>query len=514
MRKFTAFVCVIALTWGCSTQRRAQSMREVQSAPSIPSKTQTSADVLMPEGSKPQTTQQSAVVVGADGVTRPAMGLESDYMNVPMQFNPVETQHVKLVTISPRMGEMLVLPLNVMRERFCYPYQGDMISAYGPRSGRVHSGADIRAPQGDTIRAALPGVVRMSKPYYNYGNIVVIRHPCGLETLYGHNVRNLVEVGQPVMQGQAIALAGHTGNATTDHVHFEVLAAGQHFDPAMMLDYGSRTLKNDTLYIFNKGNGLLVLNSVTAKAYFNDKPDAQPRTLTADCDMPVKLPAAPTARRAAAAAPIPPGATTHTVAKGDYLTKIAHDYHVSVEQLCSWNGIQRDDVLQIGQRLVVAAGSDKPVPQSPAQAAPAKPQPQPAAPVAAAAEPAPAVSRPQPGPAETPATHTLQSGETLNKVVRRYGITLAELCRLNGITDPDDVDAGQVLRLREDAPAAPATVSKPAPAPATDGMHTVRKGETLSRIATNYSVTVARLCEINGIEKDAILREGQQLRVK
>ena len=55
---------------------------------------------------------------------------------------------------------------------------GKVISAYGTRGG--HSGTDIKTCAKDTIRAAFDGVVRMSKPYYAYGNIVVIRHANGL----------------------------------------------------------------------------------------------------------------------------------------------------------------------------------------------------------------------------------------------------------------------------------------------------------------------------------------------
>ena len=76
---------------------------------------------------------------------------------------------------------------------------GKVISAYGTRGG--HSGTDIKTCAKDTIRAAFDGVVRMSKPYYAYGNIVVIRHANGLETLYSHNFKNLVKAGDVVKAG-------------------------------------------------------------------------------------------------------------------------------------------------------------------------------------------------------------------------------------------------------------------------------------------------------------------------
>ena len=120
---------------------------------------------------------------------------------------------------------------------------GKVISAYGTRGG--HSGTDIKTCAKDTIRAAFDGVVRMSKPYYAYGNIVVIRHANGLETLYSHNFKNLVKTGDVVKAGQPIGLTGRTGRATTEHVHFETRINGQHFNPNLIFDLKERTLMKE-----------------------------------------------------------------------------------------------------------------------------------------------------------------------------------------------------------------------------------------------------------------------------
>ena len=92
----------------------------------------------------------------------------------------------------------------------------------------MHRGIDIAAPVGTPVVAAAPGVVITSG--WNdggYGNLVEIQHPDGSITLYAHNNRNLVRVGQQVDQGQQIAEMGSTGYSTGPHSHFEIHPSGQ-----------------------------------------------------------------------------------------------------------------------------------------------------------------------------------------------------------------------------------------------------------------------------------------------
>ena len=139
---------------------------------------------------------------------------------------------------------------------------GKVISAYGTRGRGGHSGTDIKTCAKDTIRAAFDGVVRMSKPYYAYGNIVVIRHANGLETLYSHNFKNLVKTGDVVKAGQAIGLTGRTGRATTEHVHFETRINGQHFNPNLIFDLKERTLRKECIKCTKNGSKIVVKTQI------------------------------------------------------------------------------------------------------------------------------------------------------------------------------------------------------------------------------------------------------------
>ena len=94
-----------------------------------------------------------------------------------------------------------------------------------------HNGIDIPLPYGSPVLAANAGTVIVSEYHYSYGYYVVIDHGGGISTLYGHNSKLLVAVGDQVTKGQQIAKAGSTGYSTGNHIHFCVRENGIHVDP-------------------------------------------------------------------------------------------------------------------------------------------------------------------------------------------------------------------------------------------------------------------------------------------
>ena len=100
---------------------------------------------------------------------------------------------------------------------------------------RAHPGLDLVAPDGAPVHAAGRG--RVVEASYNewLGNVVVIDHGFGYSTLYGHNQRLLVHVGQSVERGQVIALLGNTGRSSAPHLHFEIRFDGKPVDPRRYL---------------------------------------------------------------------------------------------------------------------------------------------------------------------------------------------------------------------------------------------------------------------------------------
>ena len=118
---------------------------------------------------------------------------------------------------------------------FIWPIRGAIVSPFGQRWGRLHSGIDIAAPAGTPIVASASGRVAFSGSMGGYGLIVVVQHAGGLSTAYAHNSSNAVSGGQTVTQGQVIAAVGCTGHCTGDHVHFEVRVNGSPVDPMAYL---------------------------------------------------------------------------------------------------------------------------------------------------------------------------------------------------------------------------------------------------------------------------------------
>lgn len=125
---------------------------------------------------------------------------------------------------------------------FSWPAQGEITSNFGLRGPKHHDGIDISAPEGAPIRAAAPGTVVFSGILRGYGNVIILEHPYGLNTVYAHNQRNLVPMGTRVPRGSVIALLGRTGRASGPNLHFEVRRGKVARDPMRYLPLSEPSL--------------------------------------------------------------------------------------------------------------------------------------------------------------------------------------------------------------------------------------------------------------------------------
>lgn len=198
---------------------------------------------------------------------------------------------------------------------FCMPTTNTKItSKFGPRRRRMHNGIDVKVYIGDTIRSAFSGKVRMVKyERRGYGKYVVIRHDNGLETIYGHLSKQLVNEDQYVEAGEVIGLGGNTGRSTGSHLHFETRFLGQAINPALLFDFEKQDIVADS-YMFMKGKNRYRRSNSSAVAAGGD-------------------------------------IQYYKVRRGDSLSRISKKTGVSIDRLCKLNGITRRTTLRINQVL-------------------------------------------------------------------------------------------------------------------------------------------------------------------
>ncbi|WEX09000.1 M23 family metallopeptidase [Chelativorans sp. AA-79] len=137
---------------------------------------------------------------------------------------------------------------------------GRFTSGFGMRRhpilgySRLHTGVDWAAPRGTPIIASGDGVVEKAGWSAGYGRQTIIRHANGYETSYNHQsaIAKGVVSGAIVRQGQVIGYVGATGQATGNHLHYEVIVNNRKVDPMRVRLPDSRTLEGETLEAFTR----------------------------------------------------------------------------------------------------------------------------------------------------------------------------------------------------------------------------------------------------------------------
>lgn len=193
------------------------------------------------------------------------------------------------------------------------PSKGYITSKFGPRKYRYHYGTDIKVLTGDTIYCSWDGQVRIVKyEPKGYGNYVVVRHDNGLETVYAHLSRVLVEENERITAGEIIGLGGNTGRSTGSHLHYEIRYLGNAINPELLIDFSAGALRDST-HLITKN-----------KTFYHQQQLKEMQQ-----------------------------AKYYTVRSGDNLSILAKRYGTTVKALCRLNGIKESSVLRIGQRIRV-----------------------------------------------------------------------------------------------------------------------------------------------------------------
>jgi hypothetical protein len=191
---------------------------------------------------------------------------------------------------------------------FTFPFIGPITSPYGWRDSAFHRGVDIDLNRGDTVRCAFSGMVRFAGKDGGYGNVVIVRHYNGLETVYAHLWKIKVKPGDIVNSGQLLGLGGSTGHSTGTHLHFETRFRGIAIDPSYFVNYVSHTLVAEKVCLVRTKQGYGVR---------------------------------------------PVGEEFYTVVRGDNYTKIAQHYGITVKELKTYNGWEGYVRLRAGMKVRV-----------------------------------------------------------------------------------------------------------------------------------------------------------------
>lgn len=205
--------------------------------------------------------------------------------------------------------DTVTIVLQDSNSNYVHPWHGNVTSRFGKRKYRWHYGIDVNLEKGDSVRNAFNGKVRISKYSKTYGHVIVVRHENGLETLYAHLSKSLAKVGDTLKAGDVVGLGGNTGRSYGSHLHFEVRYMDEAINPEDIIDFTNGRLKSDTLCLTK--NNYEYMSEI--------------REL-----LKIKW---------------------HIVRRGDTLSHIASRYGTSVSTLCSLNGISRNSILRIGQRI-------------------------------------------------------------------------------------------------------------------------------------------------------------------
>lgn len=245
-------------------------------------------------------------------------------------------------------GAVMPKEFKIDLREFHMPCENNKVTShygYRRRFRRQHLGTDIKVYVGDTIYAAFSGKVRIVE--YNrggWGKYVLIRHANGLETLYGHMSKQLVQPNQEVKAGEPIGLGGNTGRSTGSHLHFEARLLGRFIDAEKMFDFEARDRKGDFYLYSSTGNSRLL----SAEEVKNMPPNEVLATIggpTYEADKQAESKRFQEERKTAIRASV------HKVGKGETLSVIARKRGTTVNRLCKLNNIKPTTILRVGQIL-------------------------------------------------------------------------------------------------------------------------------------------------------------------
>ena len=165
---------------------------------------------------------------------------------------------------------------NVASTDYTFPLPVGHVVASTPQS------LEIETVKGDAVKSMFAGTVRLSRHIQGFGNVVVVRHPNGFETVYANNAQNLVKVGDSVKAGQTVAIVGGTNDRY--YCNFSIMVNGNRLNPATIIDIHSHNLIKQIVVIKKTGSKVNVSTRLTPEQVRQREEKAQ--TISLDTNDP------------------------------------------------------------------------------------------------------------------------------------------------------------------------------------------------------------------------------------
>lgn len=206
--------------------------------------------------------------IGLAAVSGMLMLSLSSFMPAKNEFTAAEQQQVSIATPGLfAQSQAFNVDFEIFRDKeYSFPLPVGKASLVNGNSVMR-----ISTAKGDAVKAMFDGYVRLSRKTESMGNVIVIRHDNGLETVYANNAENLVKVGQSIDAGQTIAIVGTREGET--YCDFSIMVNGARINPETIIELKSHKLRRQTVQFRKEGNriGIKVIGGKDSSVSKNDR---------------------------------------------------------------------------------------------------------------------------------------------------------------------------------------------------------------------------------------------------
>ncbi|MBR4572713.1 MAG: peptidoglycan DD-metalloendopeptidase family protein [Prevotella sp.] len=196
------------------------------------------------------------------------------------KFSPLEQQQISIETpgLFSKANAFQIDFTNMGEYEYSFPLP------VGKTVAHLNGSIEIETKSGDAVKSMFSGTVRLSRKSSSYGNVIVVRHNNGLETVYALNAQNLVQSGDYVKAGQTIAIVGGKGERT--YLLFQIMVDGNRINPSTLIETKSHAIRKQ-IVTFTKEAGIVTLKTKLTEAQVRERAE-KAQTMSLDTNNPFK----------------------------------------------------------------------------------------------------------------------------------------------------------------------------------------------------------------------------------